>query len=153
MGYYAPVPPGAEDHPPQPQPPEPAPEPEPEPMPIRDIDPDLIARGVTFTYATVPDGTGYWRVVKAEWLDEAEADAVGPDHHILGDIRKENNLAADIPMLITWPSGSTHIISKHDQNAAYNYDFPMTSSLNEFAITVADGNPSDKVSGIGMGKN
>jgi hypothetical protein len=100
----------------------------------------------------VPAGTGYWRIVKAFWLDEDEADAVGPDHHILGTIGRGAFVKlGGIPFLVEWPSGSTSVDSKAPSGASYNYDFPMSSSLNEFAICVDDGNPSDKASGIGMG--
>jgi murein DD-endopeptidase MepM/ murein hydrolase activator NlpD len=59
---------------------------------------------------------------------------------------------ADVPLKVSWPSGSTTIHSKAEQPfAAYNYDYPMSSSLNEFSIWVNDGAPTDKVSGIGMG--
>lgn len=121
----------------------------------RDIDPDLITRGVTFEFAHPPAGTGYWRVVGAHWLDEQEADDVGPDHHILGDIVKDGMLLAGVPFLVSWPQdeqNSTGVVSKSaDPNASFNYDYAMSSSLNEFNIWVADGNPSDKVKGIGMG--
>jgi murein DD-endopeptidase MepM/ murein hydrolase activator NlpD len=123
-------------------------------QPPRDIDPALVARGVQFEFARVPEGTGYWRITDAFWLDEDAADAVGPDHHILGTIEQDGREVAGIPLLVTWPGGDATIVSKRDDpNASYNYDFPMSASLNEFAITVHDGSPSDKVSGIGMGKD
>ncbi len=122
------------------------------PTPDRDIDPRLIARGVHFDFAKVPAGTGYWRIVKAFWLDEDEADAVGPDHHMLGTLLKNGRQKGDVPMRVEWPSGMSTLYSKHDDpNASYNYDYPMSSSLNEFSIRVDDGSPSDKASGIGMG--
>lgn len=142
---------------PTPEPPQPGPGPTPEPTPPvgdRTIDPELIGRGVKFEFVSPPPGTGYWRVVYAYWLDEDEADAAGPDHHILGTIARQAQEVADVPFKVTWPSGFTTIKSKADQSdIAYNYDFPMSSSLNEFSIWVDDGNPSDKVSGLGMGAN
>lgn len=144
-GYQSPMP-----TPPMPTPPTPEPTP---PDTRRDIDPDLIRRGVKFEFANPPAGTGYWRIVEATWLDEAEADAVGPDHHILGEIKREGMLMGGTPFFVEWPSGATQILSKHHASATYNYDFPMSSSLNEFSIRVNDGNLSDKASGIGMGKN
>jgi murein DD-endopeptidase MepM/ murein hydrolase activator NlpD len=135
---------------PTPEPPEP---PQPTPAPARDIDPRLLARGVHFDYVHVPAGTGYWRITKAFWLDEQEADAVGPDHHALGTLVRDGKEIADIPLRVDWPSGNTTVISKRDQpNASFNWDFPMSPSLNEYSVYVADGNPSDKASGIGMGK-
>ena len=138
--------------PPTPEPEPPRPTPPPDPEPARDIDPALALRGVHFDFAKVPAGTGYWRIVSATWLDEQEADAVGPDHHILGTIKFEHKQVAGVPLSVTWPSGSDRFVSKPDQsNATYNWDWPMSASLNEFSITVADGAPSDKASGIGMG--
>jgi hypothetical protein len=128
------------------------PQPPTETYPAREIDPVLAARGVEFDFVSPSAGTGYWQVVLAEHLNEEEADAVGPDHHILGTIQRGEAIAVDVPLKVTWPSGSTTIHSKAAQSGvSYNYDFPMSSSLNEFSIWVDDGNPSDKVSGIGMG--
>lgn len=136
-GYFSPMP-----TPPQP----------PIPDTSRDIDPALIARGVTFAYANPAPGTWYWRIVKAEWLDEQEADAAGPDHHILGTVKRDGVEVAGVPLRVTWPSDGSIIYSKSDQpNASFNYDFPMSASLNEFGIHVIDGNPSDRANGIGMG--
>jgi murein DD-endopeptidase MepM/ murein hydrolase activator NlpD len=154
-GYISPLPELPE--PPRPTPPNPQPEPPrptpPPPEPTRDIDPRLIARGVHFDFAKPPEGVGYWRITSATWLDEAEADAVGPDHHILGTIKRAQQEVAGVLMLVSWPSGSGRVISKADQAyATYNWDFPMSASLNEFSIKVDDGAPSDAAHGIGMGK-
>jgi hypothetical protein len=139
--------------PPTPPTPEPTP-PQPQPEPSRDIDPALYERGVTFDFATVPAGSGYWRISKAEWLDEADADAAGPDHHILGEVLKDGRETAGVPLRVDWPSGDTIVTSKADDpNAGYNYDYPMSKSLNEYSIVVADGAPSDIATGIGMGKD
>lgn len=120
----------------------------------RNIDPALIARGVVFEFAKPPAGTWYWRITNAVHLNEQEADAVGPDHHILGQILRDGKEVAEIPLLVTWPSNHTTVYSKRDEiNASYNYDYPMSSSLNEFSIWVDDGHPTDKASGIGMGEH
>lgn len=147
------------DLPNQPSPPDPTPTPPPDPiLPDvieRYIDPALVARGVEFDFVTPPAGTGYWRMIYAKWLDEEQADAVGPDHHILGVVWNEHRLKWEgIPLRVTWPSGSTRVISKAPQSGiSYNYDFPMSSSLNEFSIWIDDGQITDKVMGIGMGKD
>jgi murein DD-endopeptidase MepM/ murein hydrolase activator NlpD len=153
LGYKSPaatLPPRPK--PPRPTPPDPQP-PEPAPPSGRDIDPRLALRGVTFEYAKVPAGTPYWRITKARWLDEVEADAVGPDHHILGTLKRDGVEKAGHGLRIEWPSGHHTVFSKADDpNATYNYDFNMTSSLNEFSIYVDEREASDKASGIGMGK-
>lgn len=157
LGYRSPITPSLPIEPPETPDRPPEPEPEPPvpasgPLPGRDIDPALIARGVEFDFVTPPAGTWYWAVVAAEHLNEQEADEIGPDHHILGNSTRGGDVEANIPFLISWPSGSTVIRSKPPQpGILYNYDFPMSSSLNEFSIWVNDGAPTDKVSGIGMG--
>lgn len=143
-----PVPPTPEPGP-EPTPPNPTPTPEPE-YP-REIDLRLIARGVFFNFVKPTPGQQYWRITKAQWLEDA-ANQVGPDHHILGQLMKEHVETAGVPLLVNWPSGSTHITSKSDDpNASYNYDYGMSASLNEFGIKVDDGIPSDHAGGIGMG--
>lgn len=127
-------------------------------LPITDnehrIDPTLLLRGVTFEFQKPPRGTGYWKIINAIHLNEEEADAAGPDHHIIGTVMKNATDVPDIPFLVTWPSGKTHVYSKAPQpNINYNYDYPMSSSLNEYSIWVDDGHPSDKAHGIGMGAN
>lgn len=119
------------------------------------IDPRLLARGVTLS-ATRPNSGGYWRVRDMRWLDVQEAINTGPVHHILGEIMKDGSRAVLVPFLVSWPSGQTKptdVVSKASPGVSYNYDYPMSKSLREFTIRVNDGNPSDVVSGIGMGKD
>jgi murein DD-endopeptidase MepM/ murein hydrolase activator NlpD len=157
-GYISPgepMPTPPQPQPPRPQPPQPpTPEPPtPAPEPARDIDPRLIARGVEFDFVTPPAGTGYWRITKAQWLDHA-ASQVGPDHHILGRVLKDNVETPGVTLRVWWPSGTTTVTSKRDDpNATYNYDYGMGPSLKEYTIQVSDGNASDQASGIGMGKD
>jgi hypothetical protein len=120
----------------------------------RRIDPTLIARGCTFDFVKPPAGTGYWRISNAVHLNEQEADMAGPDHHILGTVTRGGKEVAEIPLKVIWPSGFTTVFSKRDEiNTNYNYDYPMSASLNEFSILVDDGNPTDKAMGIGMGEH
>ena len=150
LGYQSP----AVHPPPTPEPIPPHPEPAPPPLDERAIDPRLIARGVRFEFAEPPPGAWYWRMTDAEWYDEEEADLIGPDHHILGVVVRDGLEAAVVPLRVDWPSGSTTVTSKADDpNAAYNWNYPMSPSLNEFSVFVDDGAPSDKVTGIGMGAN
>lgn len=159
FGYRSPIttpsptPPAGPDRPPGPEPTPPTPAPGPGPSGLPTIDPRLIARGVTFDFAHPPAGTLYWCMTDARWLDRA-AQQVGPDHHILGRILKSDTETAGVPLRVDWPSGYTTVTSKRDDpNASYNYDYAMGPSLNEYSIFVDDGNPSDKVYGIGMGKD
>jgi len=138
------------------QPPVQPPNPGPTPPPSQDryIDPDLIRRGVTFAFATPPKGVAYWKIVRAEWYDEEEADQAGPDHHIFGTVKQSGKQVAGVVFQVTWPSGSTEVISKNEQRLVnYNYDYPMSASLNEFTIWINDLVQSDSAAGIGMGKD
>jgi len=120
----------------------------------RRIDPTLIARGCSFDFVKPKKGVGYWKIINAIHLNEQEADLAGPDHHILGTITRDKREVAEIPLLVTWPSDHTTVFSKRDEiNTNYNYDYPMSASLNEFNIWVDDGNPTDKAMGIGMGEH
>lgn len=119
------------------------------------IDPRLHDRGVVLTQVN-PNSGGYWRVRDMRWLDVQEAIHTGPDHHILGEIMKNGSRVVGVPFIVSWSSGHTNpndVVSKASPGISYNYDFPMTKSLNDFTIKVNDGNPSDEVSRLGMGKD
>lgn len=114
------------------------------------IDPRAAARGVFVT----PFGSGEkgWRVTKVQWYDEQEADRLGPDHHIMVDVLDEQGQrVVGVTLLVTWPSGSTHITTEAKPGEPYSANYPMTPSKNEFSVQVVDDLPSEIVSGIGMG--
>lgn len=111
----------------------------------------LDARGVKLIRSS---GSPRWQVVRGKWLDENEARAVGPDHHILVDaLDEQGKRLTGVSFVVSWPTGATRITTKGNSGYPWAADYPMSGSLNEFSIVAVDGLPSDTVTGIGMGKD
>lgn len=127
--------------------------PVPGPLLDREIDPRLALRGVRIKPVQVAPGESYWRVKKMYWLDTEEAEAVGPDHHILGEVVTDGARVAGLTLLVSWPDGTAPIESKLNPGFAFNYDYAMSKSLSDYSIRMDDGKPSEEVVGIGMGKD
>ena len=109
-------------------------------------DPRLDARGVKI----VPtQGSPYWRVSRVQWLNEQESQG---RYHIYAHVLDEaGNPLYDVPLKITWPDGE-YVIHTEDKPAGeYTANYPMGKSLKEYSISVADGMPSETVTGIGRG--
>lgn len=112
----------------------------------------LTQRGVAVgsplgAIAAVP-GRLYWRVVRGQWFDER---ASGGRHHIYVETRDERGQPlADVPFRVAWPSGAAVQLTNGDSDFDPG-NFPMSPSRNGFAVTIADGIPSERVTGIGMG--
>jgi hypothetical protein len=118
-------------------------------LPPRQWDMRLFGRGVTIETPPVAPGQLFWRVVKAEWLDESQA---GGRHHILVDtLERDGTRAVDVPLKVTWPSGEHYVISQAKPGEPWSANYPMSPSRNEFAITVVADAPAERVKGIGMG--
>lgn len=119
-------------------------------LPGRDIDPRLIERGVNILTPQLAPGDAYWRVVRARWYSEQEA---GGRHHIFVEtITPDGRPVAGVPFEVTWPSkpeGEVFYTKAGKGFDAGNY--PMSASLREFSVRIADGVPSETVTGIGMG--
>ena len=117
-------------------------------------DPRLTARGVRSLACAVLPGQSYWRLVKGQWLDTQEAKQFGPNHHILVDaLDEQGQRVVGTSLIVTWPSGSDHITTKGNNGYPWAADYPMSPSLNEFSVVVVDARPSDRVWGLGMGKD
>jgi Peptidase family M23 len=117
----------------------------------RDIDPRLIARGVVLTPATVAPGQLYWRVTKAEWFNEQEAQG---RHNTYVTVLDENGqLAKDINVRWYWGSGHEDKLTevKHDPWLGHDYscDFGMYAVAPAYGVLIAGG--SDDVWGMGLG--
>lgn len=113
----------------------------------RQIDPRATQRGVVIQ--RIPAGKA-WRVVKVQWYDEAEADRVGPDHHILFDtLDEQGNRVTDLKIQVRWPSGFTDVRSEAKPGEIASANFPMTPG--EFSARVISDLPSETVEGIRMG--
>jgi hypothetical protein len=107
----------------------------------------LGERGVKMETPTNPR----WVVTMGRWLDEAESQG---RHHIYVDVKDEaGNRVPGVPLLVEWPGGSSRIVTEAKPGEPYSGNYPMSASLNEFSIRVDDGQPSERVTGIGMGAN
>lgn len=123
-------------------------------LPVREFDPQAQDRGVTVETPELQPGTKFWFAQHIEWLDEQESQG---RVHIYGNVYEDGQNKAGVPLLVRWP-GKRAPIKTEDKSRDtppfdYWYNFPMTSSLNEFSIEVNDGTPSEVVKGIGMGAN
>lgn len=122
-------------------------------LPPVEWDERLTARGVTVqTPPNIKPGQQFWRVVKARWYDEQEADLLGPDRHIMLDVRDESGArVVDAPILVTWPSDAAYIRSEAKAGEEYACGYGMSASRNEYDVYVDMPQMSERVYGIGMG--
>lgn len=121
-------------------------------LPPREWDARLTARGVTIETPPIAPGQQFWRVVKARWYDEQEADALGPDHHIVADVLNyEGERVVGVSLNVKWPTDDHDIWTEAKPGEPYGANYPMSPSRNEFSVRVTTGVPSETVKGIGMG--
>lgn len=126
--------------------------PPPEPKPstwIRNFDAEAKNRGVKVIEASPVFGKLTWKVIGINWLNKEESQG---KHHILVDAKDLNgNRVVGLPIEIIWPTDSAIIRTETKAGEPYSTSYGMSPSRNEFSVRVADGNPSDTVTGIGMG--
>jgi murein DD-endopeptidase MepM/ murein hydrolase activator NlpD len=160
LDYGYPVPDSAgQPMPPDPMPPEPVPpQPTPPPPPTRDLDPRLLARGVTFTFVEPQPGTWYWRITKAEWFNEEQSQ--GRHHIFVRVLDSGGNLAVGVPLTFFWSSGSDTKPTEHKSDpwlasvglgADYSRDFGMNAVAPAYGVKMGDGKPTDSADGCGLG--
>ena len=113
-------------------------------------DPRLDARGAWLVGATVTPGAGYWRLISARWYDSSES---AGRHHVLMDVRNmEGERVTGLPLLVSWPDGSTSLATEAKPGEAYAAAFAMFSIAPAYAAQPNDGAPADAVHGMGMGE-
>lgn len=114
----------------------------------RDIDPRLIARGVTIQTPPLSPGAQYWRVKSARWYDEQESQG---RHHIYVEAQDPTGARQPgVPFLVTWP-GDEHGDYTKDGSGFDSGNYPMSPSRNEFSVRINGVVPSETLAGIGMG--
>ncbi|MEZ4832018.1 MAG: hypothetical protein R2873_08460 [Caldilineaceae bacterium] len=92
---------------------------------------------------------GYWRLVRAQWYDEAEA---GGRHHILVDVLDSEGVRlVDIPVRIHWSGGETVLRTQAKPGEEYAADFAMFSIAPSYGAYPLTGSPTDAVWGMGLG--
>ncbi len=122
-------------------------------LPERIWDPRLDQRGATLVEASPAPGQGYWRLVEARWLDEAEASG---RHHIYMDALDQNgNRQGGVPIRVTWADGYVTAVTGKpdlpgDPFAKYT-DFAMYACAPAYNARPVDGAPADRVEGMGYG--
>lgn len=127
-------------------------QPQPE-LPLPEWDERLTARGVSVETPPLRPGQSYWRVAKARWYDEQEADRLGPDHHIMADaLDAKGARVPGVNMEVKWPTDQHVIVTEAKPGEPYSANYPMSPSRNEYSIKVGpSGEASETLKGIGMG--
>jgi hypothetical protein len=121
-------------------------------LPERIWDPRLDQRGATLVEASPAPGQGYWRLVEARWLDEAEADACGPDHHILMDVLDDTGeRVVGLPIRIGWFGDYATVYTQAKPGELAAADYPMVHVAPTYNARPNDGAPADRVDGLGLG--
>lgn len=134
-----------------------APEPTPVSTPaiLRRIEPDAANYGVKvqpYPTAGLKDGQEVWVAQYVERLKEAEA---GGRHHFYFDTRDgvtESRLVG-VPILVNWPTDHTTVFSEPKPGEPWSANYQFSTGKNAFSAIVADGLPSDLVTGAGMGED
>lgn len=112
-------------------------------------DPQLTERGAVLIGAKVTTGEGYWKLVKAEWLDEKEA---GGRHHILIDmLDSAGQRVVNVPITIAWKDGAVKLFSELKPGEAYAANYAMFDVAPSYAAQPITDAPADRVEGMGLG--
>lgn len=123
------------------------PQPPTQPPAGRVWDARLDRRGVTLHPVRVQSGQTYWRLVRADYRDRAQAQG---KHHIYVDVLNESGQRVTGARLVArWDGGEAAFMSeaKPGEEAATN--FPMFATGYGYSVKM-DG-PSDEVRGMGLG--
>ncbi len=127
----------------------PTPQPTSSNLPPRQWDPRLDQRGTVLQPAQVQPGQGYWRLVEAAWLDEAES---GGRHHILVDVRdSQGRRMVGVPVRFWWNGGESILSTQEKPGEPFAVDFAMFAVAPAYGAVPADGSPADRVWGMGLG--
>ena len=117
--------------------------------PTRQWDPRLDQRGAELRPAVVSPGQGYWRLVKALWFDEQEAQG---RVNIFVDARSPENVrVVNVPIRFYWDAGEVIAFTQEKAGEDYAADFPMQSVAPAYGAKPHDGKPADEVWGMGLG--
>jgi hypothetical protein len=109
-------------------------------------DPRLDALGVKLVRAQPAAGETCYRLVKAKWLNEAEAQG---QHHIFVDVLDEEGRRIIGQQVIVSNGGQTVLVTEDKPPPELSCNMPMFAVLGSYRCQV-DG-VSDAVTGLGMG--
>jgi CRP-like cAMP-binding protein len=128
------------------------PEPSPTPLPPvapRGWDPRLDLMNIQIEPAPAAPGQKYWRLVDAKWRNEAEAQGA---HSIYVEVLDDaGNRMIGQRVEIGWGGGSQVVITEDKPAPEYASNFPMYNTLGSYWVRMADGQPSERVVGLGLG--
>ena len=109
----------------------------------------LTERGARLIKAQVAPGSGYWRLVKARWYDEAEAQG---RHHIFVDLLDPaGQRLTSVPILVRWSDGNANVKTEQKAGESYAADFAMFTVAPAYAAQPNTDAPADRVEGMGLG--
>lgn len=127
----------------------PPPSPTPAPQARREWDGRLDQRGTSLTEAAVGPGQGYWRLVRAVWFNEQEAQG---RHHIFVDVLDaDGKRIPGVPVRIYWNGGETTVTTQQKPGEPYAADFGMFAVAPSYGARPNDGSPADELWGMGLG--
>ena len=119
------------------------------PLPPGVWDPRLDELGVLLEPADVDPGQSHWRLVEALWADEDEA---GGKHHIYIEvIDAEGERIVGQAVVVEWSTGSVTLYIEDKPPPEYGANFPMYDTLGSYDVLVGDGEPTDRMAGLGLG--
>lgn len=109
----------------------------------------LTERGAHLVKAQVAPGVGYWRLIKARWYNEAEAQG---RHHIFVDLLDQaGQRLINVPILVRWTDGEARMKTEQKAGEPYAADFAMFTVAPAYAAQPAGDAPTDRVEGMGLG--
>lgn len=115
------------------------------------IDPQAVEYGVQVVPAVPSAGDSkVWKAVNIQFLDVLESQG---RHHFYFDTLDENGnrLTGDDLLTVWWPSGVVRIDAEAKPGELYSANFPFSPGKNAFSSKMNTGEPSDSVTGAGMG--
>src|SRR5690606_21601294 len=117
--------------------------------PQRVWDERLDRRFASLHPAVNDDGGPYWKLVRAEWLDERQAQG---RHHVFVDVLDaQGQRIVGVPVRFWWADGQDIKRTEAKPGEAYAVDFALYNPAPAYNVAIADGKPSDAVHGLGLG--
>jgi hypothetical protein len=129
-----------------------SPEPTDTPAPVlapRGWDSRLDLLNVRVEPAAAAPGQTYWRLVDAKWRNEAEA--AGAHSIYIEVVDQAGNRVIGQRVEVGWGGGSQIVITEDKPAPEYASNFPMYNTLGSYSVRVADGQPSERIVGLGLG--
>lgn len=119
-------------------------------LPERQIDPRLIARGVTIETPTVAPGQQFWHIVKAQWWNEQESQG---RHHIYIETNDpDGRPQANVPCMAKGQGSQTPGLTNGKSGFdAANVPMWASEGKNGYGVWINGIGPSETLKGVGMG--